>query len=114
METERPNEEPQHGTNDPSNQSPWATVTENRSALFRRSEWFIRKVANEMCRRDVDRHPVKAGRDWLIDIDGMTAYFSEQAVQSSSETSYPITEVDGNLPGEIDSSETWGWDSDVA
>jgi hypothetical protein len=113
METDLRNEEPQHGSNAPSDRSPWATISE-AAAYYRRSEWFIRKVATTMSKRKVDRHPIKAGRDWLIDIGGMTDYFSEQAVQSSSETSYPITEVDGNLPDEIDSGETWGWDSDVA
>lgn len=113
MDYEQPNEERDKSATCPSDQSPWATISE-AAAYYRRSEWFIRKVANEMSRREVDRHPIKAGRDWLIDIGGMTDYFSEQAVQSSSETSYPITEVDGSLPGDVDSDETWGWESDVA
>ena len=113
METERANEEPQHGCNAPSDRSPWATISE-AAAYYRRSEWFIRKVANEMSRREVDRHPIKAGRDWLIDIDGMTDYFSAEAVQSSATTRYPITEIDASLPGDVDAGETWGWDSDVA
>lgn len=113
METERPNEEPQHDSNTESERSPWATVSEV-AAYFRRSEWFIRKAANEMSRREVDRHPIKAGRDWLIDIGGMTDFFSKEAVQSSATTCYPITEIDASLPGDVDSDETWGWNSDVA
>lgn len=97
----------------PSNPSPWATVAE-AAAHFRRSEWFIRKVANQMSKLGIDRHPIKAGRDWLIDISGMTSFFSSEAVHSSATTQYPIAEFDGSLPGEVGPDETWGWENDVA
>ena len=113
METDLPNEECRTSTTPPSSANRWSTV-EEAAAHFRRSAWFIRKAANEMARREIERHPIKAGRDWLIDIDGMTAFFSQNAVESSATTSYPIAEIDVSLPGEVPGDEIWGWNEDVA
>ena len=112
MESDLPNEELETSTTPPSSATPWSTVDE-AAAHFRRSAWFIRKVAVEMSKGNVDRHPIKAG-NWLIDIDGMTAFFSHNAVESSAATSYPIAQVDANLPGEVPGDEIWGWKDDVA
>jgi hypothetical protein len=113
METDLPNDERRTSTTPPSSATRWSTV-EEAAAHFRRSAWFVRKVANEMSGREIDRHPIKAGRDWLIDIDGMTAFFSQNAVESSATTSYPIAQVDVSLPGETPADEVWGWNEDVA
>jgi hypothetical protein len=113
METDLPNEECRTSTTPPSSATPWSNV-EEAAAHFRRSAWFIRKTASEMARREIDRHPIKAGRDWLIDIEGMTAFFSQNAVESSATTSYPIAEIDASLPGEVLGDEIWGWNEDVA
>jgi len=91
----------------------WATV-EEAAQHFRRSIWFIRKTANEMVRLRVERHPIKAGRDWLIDISGMTSFFAAKAVQTSATTTYPIAQASDSLPDEIGPDETWELNTDVA
>jgi hypothetical protein len=85
----------------------WATVDE-AAAHFRRSAWFIRKTANEMSRCKFDRHPIKAGRDWLIDLEGMTLYFGFRAERDAAQSCYPVSDLDGRLAAHA-ADEDWGW-----
>jgi hypothetical protein len=90
-----------------SEQTQWSTVAQT-AIHFCRSEWFIRKTANEMSQLRTAGHPIKAGGGWLIDIDAMTAYFAFNAEKAASRTRYPTTEADANAR-HVGKDEDWRW-----